>query len=347
VLLALMIRSKTTFVIGAGASAELSMPSGPELMARIAQALDFERYGAELQTRDSTMLLQHLSKAAARMGNSEADMHAAAKRLRTAAKMADSIDSILEQQSGDPLVTLCGKLAIAHFISQAEAKSTLRLTPRIEGDLPLQGTDVWLFHLAKLITSGVPRLKAEKCLDDLSIVNFNYDRSIEHFLPHAFVMAFGMTLQEAQRIISAKLRVLRPFGMIGRLPWQPGNAPDLEWGTEAPWNLHNIATQILTFSERLQDQQTLVAIQHAVATARRLVILGFSFQPQNVDLMFERGLSHQPEVLITLFEMAPTNRAAVIRTVKRKTGLEKDELLNVMTARCYELMRDYSMMLES
>ena len=63
--------------------------------------------------------------------------------------------------------------------------------------------------------------------------------------------------------------------------------------------------------------------------------------------LFDRGLSHQPEVLMTLFEMAATNRNAVIKTIKRKAGLEKDELLSVMTARCFEMMRDYSMMLES
>jgi uncharacterized membrane protein len=90
-----------------------------------------------------------------------------------------------------------------------------------------------------------------------------------------------------------------------------------------------------------------MSLHSAVATAKRLVLLGFGFQPQNIDLLFDRGLSHQPEVLMTLFEMAATNRNAVIKTIKRKAGLEKDELLSVMTARCYELMRDYSMMLES
>ena len=48
---------------------------------------------------------------------------------------------------------------------------------------------------------------------------------------------------------------------------------------------------------------------------------------QNIDLLFDRGLSHQPEVLMTLYDMAPTNRNAVIKTVKRKTGLERDDQL--------------------
>jgi hypothetical protein len=342
-----MIRTKTTFIIGAGASCELQMPSGPELVTRIAQSLDFARYGAELQTRDSTLLMQYLAKASARAGKGEDVLNAAALRIRTAAKMGGSIDAILEQHNNDPMILLCGKLAIAHFICQAEAKSTLRQTPRIEGDLPLQGTESWLYQMAMLITSGVPRLQAERCLDDLTIISFNYDRSLEHFLPHAFVMAFGMTLQEAQRLIAAKLTVLRPYGSVGRLPWQNGEAPECEWGTENPWNIHNLAAHIKTLSEQANNRQLLMGMQSAVASAKRLVLLGFGFQPQNIDLLFDRGLSHQPEVLMTLFDMAPTNRNAVIKTIKRKTGLERDDLLMVMTARCYEMMRDYSMLLES
>lgn len=342
-----MIRTKTTIIVGAGASCELQMPSGPELVARIAQALDFARYGAELQTRDSVLLMQYLAKAAARANKGEEVLHAAALRIRTAAKLGGSIDAILEQHNNDEMIMLCGKLAIAHFISQAEAKSTLRLTPRIEGDLPLQGTESWLFQLASLITMGVPRSQAERCLDNLTIICFNYDRSLEHFLPHAFVMAFGMNLQEAQRLIAAKLQVLRPYGSIGRLPWQTNDSPECEWATENPWNIHNLALNIKTLSERQNDRQLIMALQNAVASAKRLVLLGFGFQPQNIDLLFDRGLSHQPEVLMTLFEMAPTNRNAVIKTIKRKTGLERDDQLMVMTARCHEMMRDYSMLLES
>ena len=323
------------------------MPSGPELVARIASALDFARYGAELQTRDSTLMKQYLAKAGARVGGGEEIMHAAALRIRTAAKMGGSIDALLEQHNNDQNVLLCGKLAIVHFICQAEAKSTLRLTPRVEGDLPLQGQESRLYKLATQITSGVPRSQAERCLDDLTVVSFNYDRSLEHFLPYAFVMAFGMTLQEAQRLIAAKLKVLRPYGAVGRLPWQPGDMPDCEWGTENPWNIHNLAGQIKTLSEQQNNRQLIMALQNAVASAKRLVLLGFGFQPQNIDLLFDRGLSHQPEVLMTLYDMAPTNRNAVIKTVKRKTGLERDDQLMVMTARCYEMMRDYSMLLES
>jgi hypothetical protein len=255
-----MIRTKTTFIVGAGASCELQMPTGPELIARIAQALDFDRFNAELQTRDSTLLAQDLVKAAGRAGKSEEEMFAAARRLRTASKLGGSI---------------------------------------------------------------------------------------EHFLPHAFMMAFGMNLSEAQRLVAGKLNILRPYGSIGRLPWQSGEAPECEWATDTPWNIHNLAGHIRTLSEQAQNRQLVMALQSAVASAKRLMLLGFGFQPQNIDLLFDRGLSHQPEVLMTLYGMAPTNRNAVTKTIRRKTGLERDDQLMIQTARAYEMMRDYSMLLES
>ena len=342
-----MIRTQTTFVIGAGAGCELQLPSGPELTQRIAQCLDFDRFVGDLQTRDSMVLGQYLSKMAARMQKSDEQVRAAADRIRIAAKMANSIDDILDQHNNDPLVVNTGKLAIAYFITQAEAKSTMRVTPRIARELPLQGSENWLFQLARLITSGVPRSQADRCLDNVSIVNFNYDRSVEHFLPFAFEMAFGMPLQEAQRIVSQKLKIIHPYGSVGRLPWQPGDMPDSEWATENPWNIHNLALQIRTLSELQQNRQAIMQIQNAVTSGKRLVILGFGFQAQNLDLLFDRTLSHNPEVLVTLWDMVPTNRNAVLKALKRRTGLERDDLLMVMTARCYETMRDYSNLLES
>jgi hypothetical protein len=162
--------------------------------------------------------------------------------VRIASKLARSVDSLLDQHDTDQLISAAVKLAIVHFICQAEAKSTLRAEPRIAGDLPIQGTDTWLYQLGQLVTSGVPRSQVERCLDDLSIIRFNYDRSIEHFLPWAMVMAFGMELKEAQAIVAAKLRIIHPYGTIGQLPWQKGEAADCDWGTEQPWNIHNLST---------------------------------------------------------------------------------------------------------
>lgn len=342
-----MIRTKTTLIVGAGASCELQMPSNEELLIKFGQSYDFTRFGSGLETRDSTHLAQYLGKMATRLGKGDENIHHAANRLREASKLSRSVDAMLDQHDDDPMISAAGKLGIVHFICQAEAKSILRLTPRIEGDLPVQGTDTWLYQLGQLVTSGVPRSQVESCFDNLTIINFNYDRSVEHFLQFALMMAFGMELKEAQKIVAQKLNIIHPYGTVGRLPWQLDDGADVEWGTEQPQNIHDLSGLIRTSAEVRLDHQMLLAIRGQVSGAKRIVFLGFGYQPQNVELLVDCGLSHDPEVMATVFGMSQTNRTSVIRMLKRKMGLESDDHLLIMNAKCCDMLRDYSLLLES
>ncbi|SMC47840.1 hypothetical protein [Novosphingobium sp. B1] len=175
-----MLRTRTTLVVGAGASAELQFPSNAELLARIIQGFDFKRAGSESSTRDGQLLLRNVYKLAERLNKPVEEVAAATERLRNACRLGRSIDTVLEQYDHDPLVLACGKLAIAYFIGQAESRSSLKDAPRVEGELPLQGkvAEYWIYQLGQLITSGVPRSRIGNALEQITIINFNYDRSV-------------------------------------------------------------------------------------------------------------------------------------------------------------------------
>jgi len=344
-----MLRTRTTLIVGAGASAELQFPSNTELLARIIQGYDFQRTTGETSTRDGQLLLRNIYKLAERAGKPVEQVAEAAERLRNACRLARSIDSVLEQYDHDAMVVSCGKLAIAYFMGQAEARASLREVPRVAGELPLQGkvAEYWIYQLGQLITSGVPRSKIGQTLEQLTIINFNYDRSVEHFLPYALVMAYGIDLKEAQSVIAEKLHIIHPHGAIGRLPWQSGEAPQAEWGIEQPWNLHAIAAQLQSLNERRTDKNALREVRLAVASAKRLAFVGFGFQPQNVDLLFENSLSHGPEVLVSTYGMSPGNAATVAQMLKRLCGVESSDMLMLSPVKAWELLRDYSLLLES
>jgi len=226
----------------------------------------------------------------------------------------------------------------------------LREAPRQPGELPLLGKpeDTWLFWLGQLITSGLPRSRLERAFDDLTIICFNYDRAIEHYLPFALVMAYGLDLKDAQRIVGERLRILHPYGTVGRLPWQPGQDAQAEWaGSEQPWNIHAIAGQVRTHAERLADTAWLHRLRTEVGNAKRLVFLGNGYQPRNLELLFDRTISHNPEVLATTHGLSPANRVAAARLLKRGCGLEHDDLLTLSDARAAETLRDHALMLES
>ncbi|MBB3858974.1 hypothetical protein GGQ88_000214 [Novosphingobium hassiacum] len=344
-----MLRTKTTLIVGAGASAELQFPGNDELLTRIVQGYDFERTAGETSTRDGQLLLRNIYKLAERAGKPVADVAASAERLRNACRLGRSIDSVIEQYDHDPMAVSCGKLAIAYFIGQAEARSSLRDEPRVRGELPLQGkiAEYWIYQLGQLITSGVPRTKLGQTLEQLTIINFNYDRSVEHFLPFALVMAYGIDLKEAQAVIAEKLHIIHPHGTIGRLPWQGGEAPQAEWGVEQPWNLHAIAGQLKSLGERKESREIVREVRKAVAGAKRLAFLGFGFQPQNVELLFDGSLSHGPEVLVSAYGTSPGNTATIAQILKRQCGLDSTDQLMVAPVKAWELMRDYSLLLES
>ncbi len=344
-----MLRTRTTLIVGAGASIELQFPGNDELLTRIVQGYDFERTASETSTRDGQLLLRNIYKLAERAGKPVADVAQAAERLRNSCRLGRSIDSVMEQYDHDAVAVSCAKLAIAYFIGQAEARSSLRDEPRVRGELPLQGkvAEYWIYQLGQLITSGVPLSKIGQTLEQLTIINFNYDRSVEHFLPFSLAMAYGIELKEAQTIIAEKLDIIHPHGTIGRLPWQGGDAPQAEWGVEQPWNLHALAGQLKTLGERKQSRETVREVRMAVAGAKRLAFLGFGFQPQNVELLFEGSLSHGPEVLVSAYGTSPGNVTTIAQVLKRLCGLESNDQLMIAPVKAWELMRDNSLLLES
>jgi len=342
-----MIRSKTTLVIGPGAGAEFDLPDKRDLLTKMAGAFDFARLGSELQTRDMVLLSRHFEKFARRINTTEDRLREAGQAIRISARVGTTVDAVLEQHSGDALVMAAGKLALVYFILQAEARSPLMAEPRDPGDLPLRGSENWLFQLGRLLTSGVPRGQAEKAFDNLHIINFNYDRSIQHYLPWVVSMAFGMSLGEARQLVGAKLNITHPFGNAGRLPWEPGERPDVDWGNEDPWNLQNLVKEVLTGSERMRNRQYVTGLQSTLASSKKIVFLGFDFDPQTVEFLFDYTFSHDPDVIAAVQGMNPPAMHAALRLLHRRTGIEDEGLVSLLDMRCFNFMRDYTLFLES
>lgn len=334
-------------VIGPGAGLEIELPDKRELLTKMAAGFDFARLGSELQTRDMVLLVRYFENVASLIGTTEGKLREGGQAIRTAARVGHSVDAVLEQHSHDPAVMVAGKLALIFYVLQGESRSPLMREPRDPEDLPLRGTENWLFQLGRLITSGVPRNQVDKAFDNLSIINFNYDRSVQHYLPWVVSMAFGMTLAEARQLVGAKLNITHPFGNIGRLPWEPGEGPEVDWANEEPGNLHNLIEEVQTGSERLRNRQYVTAVQAALAGSEKIVFLGFDFDPQTIDFLFDNAYSHNPDVIAAVQGMNEVSLKAVGRLLRRRTGIEDERLISVLDMRCYHFMRDYALFLES
>ncbi len=119
-----MFKSKTLFVIGAGASSEAGLPTGNELTGTIADKVDIKIEGYDGQISGDVEIFRALRSLA-----KDADGHideylGACWRIRDAMPQASSIDAFIDNQ-GDDKIELCGKLAIVRSILEEEQKSRL------------------------------------------------------------------------------------------------------------------------------------------------------------------------------------------------------------------------------
>lgn len=108
-----MIRTKTVFVIGAGASCELGFPPGSGLLEQIRAALDIRNEGSvpvggEQGIRSGLRQIAEESETEYQFALSE--LIQAAERIRGAAVWGQSIDNLINQHSHDPLFAKCAKL---------------------------------------------------------------------------------------------------------------------------------------------------------------------------------------------------------------------------------------------
>jgi hypothetical protein len=316
-----MIRVPTTLVIGAGASAELNFPTGPGLLRDISELLQF---GSQFDRVNDSSAALGIGLAYARSTSQSAlkpldPFYDAAARVRSAADIARSIDNVIDQNDDDPLVEVAGKLAIAYRLLIAEAESKLSEVFEQPGLFDLQHVrDTWLLPFGQMLTTDIRKSRVEGIFDQLTIINFNYDRSIEAFLPTLLVAAYGLDHADAVAI-AQRVRIFHPYGQVGRLSWDFGADGGIPYGWVARDKLELIAPQLRTFTEQLADGDELTAMRRAVQQAKHLVFLGFGFHRQNMRLLAPDMDARATKIIGSLYREPGPARETIAEELRRLT----------------------------
>lgn len=132
-----MFRSKTVFVLGAGASQEVGLPTGDDLKKKIASKIDI-RFDSFQQKhgdyRITEALREHVKSPDGRNGDINPHLHMA-WQLCEALPLEISIDNLLDKHRGNKIAETCGKLGIVSSILEAEKASRLHYKPTEERKL--------------------------------------------------------------------------------------------------------------------------------------------------------------------------------------------------------------------
>ncbi len=315
-----MIKGRTVFILGAGASADLGMPVGSDLASTIRKKASYEidstgelkRSNGDLELFNA--LLRQPMPIVAR------ELYDAALRLAKGISYAASIDDYLDTHRDDVAIVHFGKAAIVRAILEAEQSS--KLFSESVGARYQKLNQSWYPAFMRLATRGTQPHFPEAMLQKLTFIVFNYDRCLEHFLVGAIQDHFSVPFQRAAQVVR-QCEIIHPYGDVGNV------IPNESGGIAAPFgklsrSVDERADRIRTYTEKVSDHAMLTQIQNALREAETLIFLGFAFHTQNMRLLethntvgtkrvfaTARGFSEAGcgEIRMRLYSMFPGNIA--------------------------------------
>jgi hypothetical protein len=286
---------KTIYVIGAGASKEVGLPTGFELKSIISRLLDI-RFDFYTQESGDRLITNALTKYVERSLTNFRDINPfleEAWHIRDALPQAISIDNFIDSQKGNEKLALCGKLGIVKSILEAEKGSRLYFErERRDSTIDFNSIkETWYLPFFQLITENCSINDLEERLKSVVLVVFNYDRCIEHYLFYSLINYYKINEESASRLIS-NIEVYHPYGAVGSLPWQRAENPT-DFGVIPDANkLLSIAENIKTFTEGTDPESSnIVQIRNGIKEAKRVVFMGFAFHKLNMELLKSTNLT--------------------------------------------------------
>jgi len=276
-----MFARETVIIIGAGAGQDIDMPVGSVLNEEITKKLGHSGNVNEYTDR----ALQHLS---ARKGLNQASLQVACKQIGLGINYTDSIDNFIHKHSHNPSIKAAGKVAIAQTILEYERKSGIFVDPQKHPPKFKNENGVrksWLHDLMRILQAGVVvKQNMNAIFDKLFVVNFNYDRCIEHFLWRALQDSHFLDTNEVSALMNSKFKIHHPYGTIGNLPWQSSDG--LPFGEEMDRaDLVALSDNIKTYNEEVAESKELEEAHDRISRADSLIFVGFHFHQQNVGLI--------------------------------------------------------------
>ena len=296
-----MISSRTTLVLGAGASMPYGFPSGAEL-------------------REQLCSIENLSPLLDEFPFDKHDIKTFCREFHHSG--LESIDAFLARRGeskvypSGPTFSDIGKAGIALLLIKCERHKNL---------FRFGNEDPWYQYLWRYVVNSLDGLQEKK----LTIITFNYDRSLECYLLTTMQSATGVTLEEA----AARVREINIIHVYGRLGALKGLESEDEASREylpvtKAENIRIAAAGIKVMAESHEDSATFSAAKDALRISDRVCFLGFGFDSLNTQrLGIEQSLASAyrdkafrgPFLYSTTLGMKDAERASVIELLSPKT----------------------------
>ncbi len=351
----MMSKKKMLVVVGAGASSEVDLPTGAGLKNEMESLLNFELdsfgrlEGGDIIIREAIRIETQGQDGNQVHMNEYVD---AAQLIRKNMPSATSIDSFIDDQKDDPLVAYCGKFAIVRSILQAEGLSKLCFETRRVGSTVNYKSigSTWFNGFQKMLTENCSNKDdLEERFDSLTMVVFNYDRCVEHYLFN-FLKSYYPAFDAAELL--SRIDIYHPYGQIGWLPWQKKDG-SIDFGAKPrAIDLIRLSKEIRTFTEETDSSSSKISdIKERIKTCDIVLFLGFAFHKRNMELLQPEYSNSHPGMSLSCFATAKdesdTNKDIITENIYRLFNIQLQARRNVHIddLSCAKLFEDYKRIL--
>lgn len=149
----------------------------------------------------------------------------------------------------------------------------------------------WYKSLAKLLQCPFEEFGN----NDISIITFNYDRSLEHYLCTTLAKLYGKTEAECAEKLK-EINIVHIYGQLGFLPWQGPKDPNffkIKYEAYGPIDdrekritIQYAMKYIKIMSETIEkDDPDIERAKKLINEAEKTYILGFGFHPRNIEII--------------------------------------------------------------
>lgn len=280
-----MIEKPTVLILGAGASAHLQYPTGVDLAKQIVTRLRKEKNRIELKAAGCTIgeITQFLNE------------------FNAAGKL--SVDEFLEHR---PELIKVGRLAIAQALIRFENMDIL---------CSVTGPDNnWYQYLYRKMNAPFEQFSKNA----LSVVTFNYDRSLEQYLYTALKNSYGKDQQSVVEQLES-IPIVHVYGQICKLPWQDPDGRDYNT-TQHPDSVKQSAAGIKIVHEG-ETADTFERAKELIEAADSIIFLGFQYHEVNMQRLGEEWKQSEKDVIGSCYGFTELEVADLMRKYKSRLQL--------------------------
>lgn len=288
-----MITKPTVLVLGAGASAPYGFPVASELKQKICEAFAQDSVAIRLLhegSQISTSMFFEFREAFRKSGQ-------------------PSVDAFLEHR---PEFIEVGKLAIAYCLMPYESEETLF------GGEGTRGGD-WYQYLSTKLNASFEKFGDNR----LSVITFNYDRSLEHYLFVTLQNTHGRSDDDCADALR-KIPIIHVYGQLSRHPYPDKLARPYSPERDRYKYVGYAAGGITLLHDKIQPE--IEAARQMLKAAERVCFLGFGYHQLNLEKLTLQDSSSQRFVFGTARGLIGEEVVSIKNELQRKMLCGRVEL---------------------